>query len=112
MERQVTIPAEVALAGMQGLKVTYSKSLFGLTHLRCVFHYGHPYKEARQEVLNRLPGINAQLPAGASQASISPASPIGEIYRYTLKTPKNASAPSSATRFNPIRRSSSSTASR
>src|SRR5271169_3748654 len=40
MERLVTVPLEVSLAGMQGLKVTYSKSLFSLTHLRIVFHYG------------------------------------------------------------------------
>src|SRR6202161_3396032 len=34
MERQVTVPLEVALAGTPGLKSTHSKSLFGLTHLR------------------------------------------------------------------------------
>src|SRR5580704_10141489 len=41
MERLVTVPLEVALAGMPGLKSTHRKSLFGLTHLRNVFHYGH-----------------------------------------------------------------------
>src|SRR5436190_10681667 len=49
MERQVTIPLEVALAGMPGLKATHSKSLFGLSHLRNVFHYGSSYEQARQE---------------------------------------------------------------
>ena len=33
VERQVTIPLEVALAGMPGLQSTRSKSLFGLAHL-------------------------------------------------------------------------------
>jgi len=88
MERLVTIPLEVTLAGMPGLKVTYSKSLFGLTHLRNVFHYGTPYKDARQEVLNRLGNLNQPLPNGVAP-QISPASPIGEIYRYTLKSPTN-----------------------
>jgi cobalt-zinc-cadmium resistance protein CzcA len=88
MERLVTIPLEVSLAGMPGLKATYSKSLFGLTHLRNVFNYGFPYKDARQEVLNRLANLTQALPAGVNPV-ISPASPIGEIYRYTLKTPKN-----------------------
>src|SRR5215471_7196064 len=55
MERQVTIPLEVGLAGMPGLKTTLSKSLYGLTHLRNVFEYGHEYEKARQEVINRLP---------------------------------------------------------
>jgi hypothetical protein len=54
MERQVTIPLEIALAGMPGLKATHSRSLFGLSHLRNVFQYGHDYDRARQEVINRL----------------------------------------------------------
>src|SRR5580704_16437727 len=49
MERQVTVPLEVCLAGMPGLKATHSRSLFGLTHLRNVFHYGFDYNKARQE---------------------------------------------------------------
>lgn len=89
MERQVTIPLEVSLAGMPDLKVNYTKSLFGLTHLRCIFNYGHPYKDARQEVINRLNSLTQPLPPGVTPV-ISPANPIGEVYRYTLRTPKNA----------------------
>src|SRR5262245_4935387 len=87
VERQVTIPLEVTLAGMPGLKVTRSKSLFGLSHLRNQFDYGIDYEKAKQEVINRLQ-FTAALPAGVTPI-ISPATPIGEIYRYTLKTPKN-----------------------
>src|SRR5947209_3811753 len=54
VERQVTIPLEVTLAGMPGLKSTRSKSLFGLAHLRNQFEYGVDYNKARQEVINRL----------------------------------------------------------
>src|SRR5205807_2086110 len=54
VERQVTIPLEVALAGMPGLKYTRTKSMFGLSHLRNQFEYGIEYIAARQEVLNRL----------------------------------------------------------
>src|SRR5215471_17875147 len=88
MERQVTIPLEITLAGMPGLKATHSRSLFGLSHLRNVFHYGHDYEKARQEVINRLQFVT-NLPNGV-QPLISPASPIGEIFRYTLKTPTDA----------------------
>src|ERR1700733_8935488 len=45
MERLVTVPLEITLAGMPGLKATHSRSLFGLTHLRNVFHYGHDYNQ-------------------------------------------------------------------
>src|SRR5712671_6752540 len=54
VERLVTIPLEVALAGMPGLQYTRSKSMFGLSHLRNQFEYGVDYIAARQEVLNRL----------------------------------------------------------
>src|SRR5690242_11565197 len=85
VERQVTVPIEVALSGMPGLTSTRSKSLFGLSHLRNQFDYSVPYERAKQEVINRLQ--NAQLPQGVTPV-ISPASPIGEIYRYILHNPR------------------------
>src|SRR3954447_15880228 len=87
VERQVTIPLEVALAGMPGLTSCRSKSLFGLAHLRNQFDYTVDFDRAKQEVINRLQ--NAQLPAGVNP-QISPASPTGEILRYTLSCPKDA----------------------
>src|SRR5438067_7445519 len=68
VERQVTTPLEVTLAGMPGLHITRSKSLFGLAHLRSQFHYGVDFEKARQEVINRLqfvqnlpPGVTPQI---------------------------------------------------
>jgi cobalt-zinc-cadmium resistance protein CzcA len=86
MERLVTIPIEVALANMPGIQYTRSKSLFGLSHLRLQFEYGIDYERAKQEVINRLQ--LAQLPAGVTP-QISPASPTGEVYRYTLTGPRD-----------------------
>ena len=86
VERQVTVPLEVALAGMPGLEVTRSKSLFGLSHIRNQFDYATDYWKARQEVLNRLASVD--LPPGI-RAEISPASPVGEILRFTLVNPKD-----------------------
>ncbi|HTK76232.1 MAG TPA: efflux RND transporter permease subunit, partial [Gemmataceae bacterium] len=86
VERLVTIPLEVALAGMPGLDSTRSKSLFGLAHLRNQFDYSRPYEAAKQDVINRL--ALATLPAGVVP-QISPATPIGEILRYTLSSPKD-----------------------
>lgn len=87
VERQVTIPLEVTLAGMPGLKYSRSKSLFGLAHVRNQFEYGIDYYKARQEVLNRLQ-FTQQLPSGVSP-QISPCSPTGELVRYTLSAPKD-----------------------
>src|SRR6266436_5350391 len=85
VERQVTIPLEVTLAGMPGLKYTRSKSLFGLSHLRNQFDYGIDFYKARQEVINRLQ-FTAQLPPGVNP-QISPMTPTGELVRYTLSGP-------------------------
>src|SRR6516162_7839887 len=80
-ERYVTIPVEIALAGMPGLDHIRSQSLFGLADVKCYFKWGTAYKDARQEVLNRLQFIT--LPSGV-QAQISPWNAIGEIFRYRL----------------------------
>src|SRR5579871_3185426 len=80
-ERYVTIPLEIGLAGMPGLDHVRSQSLFGLADVKCYFNWGTSYKDARQEVINRLQFI--QLPGGV-QAQISPWNAIGEIFRYRL----------------------------
>src|SRR5438067_6128098 len=87
VERLVTIPLEVALAGMPGLQSTRSKSLFGLAHLRNQFDYARDYEAAKQDVINRLATVN--LPAGVTP-QISPASPVGEVLRYTLENPRDS----------------------
>src|SRR2546421_11570245 len=66
VERQVTIPLEVTLAGMTGLKYTTSKSLPGLSHLRNQFDYRIDFYEARQEVINRLQFTQNLLPPGVA----------------------------------------------
>jgi heavy metal efflux system protein len=86
VERQVTIPLEVVIAGIPGLKYTRTKSLFGLSHLRNQFEYGVDFLKARQEIINRLQFVDG-LPPGVVP-TLSPQSPTGEILRYTLTNPK------------------------
>src|SRR5271156_2917808 len=92
VERQVTIPLEITFAGMPGLRVIRSQSLFGLSDLKMNWHYGseYTYEAARQEVINRMATISQPLPPNVSPG-ISPESPCGEIYRYVLKVPKDKS---------------------
>src|SRR5690349_10670413 len=82
VERYVTVPLEIGLAGMPGLEHTRSQSLFGLSDVKCYFRWGTTYEAARQEVLNRLNMV--QLPEGV-QPVISPWNAIGEVFRYELK---------------------------
>ena len=54
VEKQVTIPLEVALAGMPGSASMHTKTVFGLSDIKILFNYGVEYKDARQEAINRL----------------------------------------------------------
>jgi cobalt-zinc-cadmium resistance protein CzcA len=82
VERQVTIPLETGLAGIPGLDHIRSQSLFGLSDVKCYFNWDTRYKDARQEVINRLQFVT--LPNGL-QASISPWNAIGEVFRYLVR---------------------------
>jgi cobalt-zinc-cadmium resistance protein CzcA len=93
VERDVTVPLEVTLAGMPGLKYTRTKSLFGLCHIRNQFEYGVNFYAARQEVINRLQFASG-LPNGVNP-QISPVTPTGELMRYALVSPRD-------TRGNPV----------
>jgi cobalt-zinc-cadmium resistance protein CzcA len=81
VERLVTVPLEVELAGMPELEHLRSQSLFGLSDVKCYFGWGISYERARQEVINRI-GF-AELPTGVT-SRISPWNPTGEIFRYTV----------------------------
>ena len=85
VERQVTVPLEVALAGIAGLDHIRSQSLFGLSDVKCYFTWDTDYRDARQEVINRLQF--AQLPNGLLP-QLSPWNAIGEIYRYRVVGPR------------------------
>ncbi len=87
VERYVTIPIEIGLSGMQGLDHIRSQSLFGLADIKCYFKWGIEYKDARQEVINRLQFI--QLPNGLS-AQLSPWNAIGEVFRYEVRAQKGS----------------------
>jgi len=83
VERRVSIPLERALNGTPDLFRLRSISLFGLSFVTLTFEDGvEPYL-ARQQVLERMG--QAELPEGV-QPSLGPlATPIGEVYRYTLQ---------------------------
>ncbi|MFZ5795634.1 MAG: efflux RND transporter permease subunit [Sphingomonas sp.] len=85
MERNVTIPIEVGMAGIPHLTAIRAISLFGLSDIKIQFSYDLTNEAAKQQVINRL----SQLPplAGGAQPTLSPTSPVGEIYRYKISAP-------------------------
>jgi len=89
IERYITIPIEVQMAGIPHVTAIRTISLFGLSDVKLQFTYDFTYAEAEQWVINRLAQL-PPLPNGA-QPQISPWSPIGEIYRYRVVGPKGYS---------------------
>ncbi len=89
IERYITIPMEVQMAGLPYVKSIRSISLVGLSDVKVQFTYDLTYREAAQLVTNRLAQLGP-LPNGA-QPIISPTSPIGEIFRYRVTGPKGFS---------------------
>jgi heavy metal efflux system protein len=90
IERYITIPIEIQMAGIPHVTAVRTISLFGLSDVKLQFTYDFTYDEAQQWVINRLSELSG-LPNGATP-QISPESPIGEVYRYRVVGPPGYSA--------------------
>ena len=83
VEKQVTIPLEIALSGLPHQVRLFSHTQFGLSFMMLTFDEKVTDYFARQQVLERLQ--SAELPAGV-QPQLGPLSTaIGEIFRFRLK---------------------------
>ncbi len=82
VERQITVPVEIAMNGVSHHTHLRSVSLFGLSVVTLLFDEKTPPFTARQYVEENLSQI--ALPPGV-QASLAPmSSPVGQIYWYVL----------------------------
>jgi cobalt-zinc-cadmium resistance protein CzcA len=89
VEQLVTVPVENEMNGIPKRASMRSISLFGLSVVTLVFEDDADPVYVRNQAFERLQAVT--LPAGA-QAGLSPDStPVGEIYRYTLRGPKGFS---------------------
>ena len=83
VEKQVTLPIELALSGMPNSIRVFSHTQFGLSFTVVTYDDGTTVQQVRQLINERLRGID--LPPGV-EADIAPnATPVGEIMRYRLK---------------------------
>ena len=84
MEKLVTRPIEIELAGLPKLTEVRSVSKIGLSLITVVFEDDVNDYFARQLVFERLSGARGKLPAGVD-VQLGPISTgLGEIYQYTL----------------------------
>ena len=83
VEKQVTIPIEIALSGVPNSIRMFSHTQFGLSFIVVTFDEKPSLFVARQLVQERLRGID--LPAGIEPELAPPATATGEIFRYRLE---------------------------
>ncbi len=86
IERYITIPIEIQMAGIPNVQAIRTISLFGLSDVKVQFTYDFTYNQAEQWVINRLSQL-APLPNGA-QPQISPDQP----HRRNLSLSRRGSA--------------------
>src|SRR5256714_4533919 len=82
VEQQVTVPIERALNSTPNVIARRSRTIFGLSVVELTFSFGTDDYFARQVVLEKL--RDATLPDGVTPTLGPLATPIGELYRYTL----------------------------
>jgi len=83
VEKQVTIPIEVALSGLPNSVRVFSHTQFGLSFLMVTFNDKTTDLIARQQVTERLRHVD--LPDGVTPDIAPLSTAIGEIYRFRLK---------------------------
>ena len=84
-EQRVTLPVEMALAGIARLDYTRSISRYGLSQVTAVFEDGTDIYFARQQVAERLQQAASWIPAGLNPALGPVATGLGEIFMYTVE---------------------------
>ncbi|MDR3737443.1 MAG: CusA/CzcA family heavy metal efflux RND transporter [Terracidiphilus sp.] len=84
IERQVTVPVEIQMAGIPHLTHLRSTTLAGLSSLMLVFDDCSTSDTNREHVLERLSQVS--LPAGLTPQMGTDWDPVGQIYWYTLES--------------------------
>lgn len=83
VEKQVTLPIEVALSGLPNAVRVFSHTQFGLSFTVVTYDDDAQIHLARQQVAERLRAVS--LPEGV-EANMAPiATPVGEILRFRLR---------------------------
>jgi cobalt-zinc-cadmium resistance protein CzcA len=82
IERRITVPLERELNGTPGMTSMRSESLFGLSLITLTFSDETGVFLARSVVSQRMAA--ADLPAGVTPELAPEATPLGEVYQFTL----------------------------
>ena len=87
VERFITFPIELTMATIPDIEEIRSMSRFGLSLVTIVFEEDVDVYWARQQVNERLPEAESQIPTGVGKPWLAPVSTgFGEIYQYVVTT--------------------------
>jgi cobalt-zinc-cadmium resistance protein CzcA len=84
IEKQITVPCEIAMAGIPDMKNLRSFSLAGISSIMMNFNDASDNSWNRERVLERLTGVT--LPANLVPQLQTDWSPAGQIYWYTIES--------------------------
>ena len=85
IERQITLPVELAIAGLPELQSVRSISKFGLSQVVATFSDAMPIYDSRQLIMERLAGV--ALPPGIERPEMGPISTgLGEVFHYVMRS--------------------------
>ena len=89
VERTVTLPIEREMSGVPRQTQLRSVTISGLSVVTLTFADGTDDYFARQQVLEKLQGVN--LPPGLAPTLAPLTTAVGEVYRYVVDAPKDMS---------------------
>lgn len=85
IEKQISLPVELAISGLPGLIHVRSISKFGLSQVVAIFEDEMAILESRQLIVERLAGV--ELPDGIERPELGPISTgLGEVFHYVLRS--------------------------
>jgi cobalt-zinc-cadmium resistance protein CzcA len=84
VERLVTVPLEISMAGLPGLEEMRSLNKNGLSLITLIFSDSTDVYFARQLVMERLMEVGRQMPEGVAPVLGPVSTGLGEVYQYTL----------------------------
>src|SRR5215217_3943359 len=87
VESRIAGPIEVEMLGIPQQRMLRSVSKYGLVDITVDFQDGTDVYWARQQVAERLNGIQADLPSGISGGMAPITTPLGEMFQFTIEAP-------------------------
>nr|MBA3684199.1 efflux RND transporter permease subunit [Planctomycetota bacterium] len=86
---QVTQRLTLGLQGLAGVQTVRGTSLYGAAYAYIIFEEGRDFYDCRTRVLERLAGLQTQLPAGVVPSLGPDATAMGQVFAFTLQGPRS-----------------------